>query len=196
MKKINKNINSLIVFILFSLSYYLFFLSLEKCFEGEDLCCTKLKWIERKVIEEILSCLLITISLAIIIKKKLSKLHLIHLIILKNIIDCNDWEKGLNNTSIDNNPEKYECIIKTPKLCPYKIGKFFFDRFINSSENCYKNMLNSRKNILKFSKSPYINENTLHIGYPLINKEERAYLSKNYYSLRTYISETLIDMNI
>ena len=114
---------------------------------------------------------------------------------LKNIIDCNDWEKGLNNTSIDNNPEKYECIIKTPKLCPYKIGKFFFDRFINSSENCYKNMLNSRKNILKFSKSPYINENTLHIGYPLINKEERAYLSKNYYSLRTYISETLIDMN-
>ena len=82
MKKINKNINSLIVFILFSLSYYLFFLSLEKCFEGEDLCCTKLKWIERKVIEEILSCLLITISLAIIIKKKLSKLHLIHLIIV------------------------------------------------------------------------------------------------------------------
>ena len=33
---------------------------------------------------------------------------------------CNDWGKGLNNTYIDNNKNKYGCLIKIPKSCTYK----------------------------------------------------------------------------
>ena len=183
------NILSLVLFIL---SYYLFFLSLEKCYDGESICCRKFRWMKKKVI---ISCILLIISLELILLKKSTKFHLIHFIIffilfyyyshgidfddhgyynikyffviliLLNIIiylfiwllsiknksiiilylliclgflflfksilyystKCINWEKGLNNTYIDNNKEKYECSIKIPKYCPYKIGKFFLD---------------------------------------------------------------------
>jgi len=124
---------------------------------------------------------------------------LFSLILFKNIIDdfsdCNDWPVGLNNTSIENDINKYGCIIQIPKFCPYKIGKFFLDRNRLSSLDCSKENINSKKNLLKFSKSPFINENTLNVGYPLINKEEKLFLNKNFFSIRHYISSHLIDMN-
>ena len=51
----NKKYKNVIVFIFFLLSYYLFFLSLEKCYEGEDICCMKMSWMKLKVFEESLS---------------------------------------------------------------------------------------------------------------------------------------------
>ena len=36
-----------IIFFLFLVGYYLYFLSLEKCYEGQDICCMKAKWIKK-----------------------------------------------------------------------------------------------------------------------------------------------------
>ena len=56
----------------------MFFLSLEKCTEGEDNCSMKIKWIKIKVIEELISCILTVILAELIILKLISKLHLLH----------------------------------------------------------------------------------------------------------------------
>ena len=41
-------------------------------------------------------------------------------IFFNSYFDYKDWEKGLNNTYIDNNKNKYGCLIKIPKSCTYK----------------------------------------------------------------------------
>ena len=64
------------------LSYYLYYLSLEKCFEGFDECGIKLKWIKKKIIEEILSCLITSILIELMIYNLISKFHLIHFFII------------------------------------------------------------------------------------------------------------------
>ncbi|MBQ1701691.1 MAG: hypothetical protein II023_07460, partial [Prevotella sp.] len=53
--------------------YLLYFLSLESCYLGEGVCSTKLKWIKRKVIEEIISCVLLAIILELIFFNVISK---------------------------------------------------------------------------------------------------------------------------
>ena len=68
--------------ILFFSSYFLFYLSLEKCFESIDACCRKEYWIKKKVIEEFLSCLIISLLIELIYYNKISKLNLIHLFIV------------------------------------------------------------------------------------------------------------------
>ena len=81
-EKIKKIIFSILIIIGFGLSYLLYYFSLESCFDGEGPCCTYIKWIKLKVIEEIISCILLTIMLQMIILKVISKLHLIHIIII------------------------------------------------------------------------------------------------------------------
>lgn len=256
-KKIN--INAFII-ILFFCSYYFYFLSLEKCLEGEGACCQKFRWMKKKVIEELISCFLSIILLELIILKKISKLHIIHFIIVfrlfysysngidfddhghynikyyfvilifflsillflkillsfnkkfilifalslllffysfKKIIfqftSCFDWPKGLNNTYIDNDEKKYSCSIKIPKYCIYKIGKYFLDKDRFSS--CSKQLKDPRETILKASKSPYINENTLHIGFPLTNRDEKFFYDMNPGDYKTHFLKNLIDMN-
>ena len=250
-----------IFLLLFIVSYYLFFLSLEKCLEGEAICCKKFKWIKKKVIEETISCLLIIISLELIILKKLSNLHYVHfliffglfyyyshgidfddhgyynikyffviiipiliiinllicllsiknikliiicllililfLILIKAIIYdstiCINWEKGLNNTYIDNNKKMHECLIKFPKYCPYKIGKYFLDR--DRFASCIKKRKSYKSTILSKSKSPYINKNTSHIGFPLTNKDKKFFGNITVKTFKRYIYENLVDMN-
>ncbi len=60
-KKTIKKLNNLsfIYPILYLISYLLYFLSLEKCFEGEDICATKMTWIKKKVVELLISCLIL-----------------------------------------------------------------------------------------------------------------------------------------
>ena len=50
--------------------------------------------------------------------------------------------------------------------------------------------------MIENSKSPYINKNTLYIGYPLVNKNEKLFPSRNFTSLKKYFLNNLIDMNI
>ena len=94
---------------------------------------------------------------------------------------------------IENNKNDHGCLILIPKSCTYKIGKYFFDRFSVSSPKCYKQALKSREILLKFSKSPYINKNTIHIGFPAINKDDKIF-REEISSLSRYVSKNLIDM--
>ena len=80
-KMINYILKNTFIFSIFLISYYLYYLSLEKCNEGADACCQKLKWIKKKVIQEFLSCLLITVLLQLTFYKLISGIHLFHLII-------------------------------------------------------------------------------------------------------------------
>ena len=260
MKKYNSNS---FIFILFFLSYYFFFLSLEKCYEGDDICCRKFKWMKLKVIEEAISCLITVVLLELIILKKISKLHLIHFFvsfslfylysngvdfddhgyfninfffiivlsiiiiifflkyifslrlnkiillyieiilivfyllnnIINSIIGCDDWAKGLNKTSIDNDKNKYGCEIKIPKYCPYKIGTFILDRNRYFPLDCNNIELDARARLLRISKFHFTNENTSHIGFPLTNKDENFFLDMNYSTFRDNFFLNLIDMN-
>ena len=82
---------------------------------------------------------------------------------------CEDWKKGLNNTYIENKINKYSCQIKFPKFCHYKIGKYLLDITKTFGIKCLNNS-KTKLNILKFSKSPYINNKTNIIGFPLTNR--------------------------
>ena len=88
---------------------------------------------------------------------------------LNSYINCKDWKKGLNNTSIENNEQKYGCQIIFPKICLYKLGKYFFDVTKNNKFECGKT--DTKKKLLYYSNSPYINNNTIRFGYPLTNKD-------------------------
>ena len=232
-------------------------------YQGEDVCCLKLSWIKRKVIEESISCIITIILLELIILNKISKFHFFHFITtyfllysysngitfddhgyynikyffvivifflliiffskcllsiknkkilslnilffllvlfsFRNEINtrfgCDDWKMGLNNTSIDNNKTKYKCLIQNPKFCQYKIGKYILDVNRFSSFKCINNAFNPRKKILALSKSPFINDNTFHIGFPLTNKDQK--ILDNIYppDFYKYIYNNLIDMN-
>ena len=61
-KKISKicNILSLLLFIV---SYYFYYLSLEKCFEGEEACSKKWEWIMLKLAQLIISIIIIFLIL-------------------------------------------------------------------------------------------------------------------------------------
>ena len=224
---------------LYLLSYFLFFLSLEKCLEGEDVCCMKMKWIIKKIIELIISCLILIFLFYSIIFNNNSKLHLIHVFIVFilfynyshgyefhnhgyfnfvgylflftiflliiflyklliylfrrhyhyiviicviligfcsffsfiNPINCDDWAKGLNETYIDNDDNKYGCQISIPKKCPYKILKYFQDITKIKGINCSNSKIKAKKKFLLLSKSPYLSKDTKRIGFPMTNKD-------------------------
>ena len=83
--KIKRNsykFKNILVCLAFFFSYYLFFLSLEGCFEGEDFCCMKWKWMKLKILEELLSCFIMVILFDLMILKKISRFHLLHFIII------------------------------------------------------------------------------------------------------------------
>ncbi len=85
-------------------------------------------------------------------------------------IGCgNEWVKGLNGTSIENDERKYGCQIKIPKYCQYKLLSPFFDFTKIFHINCSHKKFNSRKIILKYSNSPYINKKTRKFGFPYTN---------------------------
>ena len=229
--------------ILFAISYYIYYLSLEPCYKGEDLCGNNMKWIYKKVFQLLLSSEIISLLLVKILCYKSSNLHLIHLLFIFSLfylysnnyffynhgmynliffffflllnlfilfifkaikiliyifrfnnkiyskliiicfllliynfkspnIDCDGWDYGLNNTSIDNNETIYGCKIKFPQYCQYKALSKYLDFTKILHINCSTNKFNSRKIILKHSKSPYITKNTRKFGFPPTNKGE------------------------
>ena len=81
-KYIKFHIFDFITFFSFILSYSLYFLSLEKCFEGFDNCAQKTKWIFIKLYELGVSVIILVVLLECIIFKLISKYHLLHLIFI------------------------------------------------------------------------------------------------------------------
>ena len=250
---------------IFIISYILYYLSLEKCFDGEEICGNNMKWIYTKVFELILSCELISLLIATIIFKLVSKFHLIHLfstftlfyhyshnfyffdhgmynfgffiiqftlnlivilfikliiwlfkiknkIIINKIIlsvvlfiiynlnipnfNCDDWEKGLNNTSIDNSDKKYGCKIKYPTYCEYKVLSKYQDLTKILGIDCSHKNPNSKKKFLQFSNSPYITKRTKKFGFPYTNKGFFGYNDNlEYKVLKKYVVDNVFDVD-
>ena len=82
------------VYICFFLSYLLYYNSLEKCFKGMDECPTNIDWIKTKVKEAIFSCFIMVVLVELIIYKKISRLHLIHIIL--SFVLFYSYSHGLN----------------------------------------------------------------------------------------------------
>ena len=60
--KVNKTLKiffNIIGLFLFIISYYFYYLSLEKCFDGEDFCTVKWNWIKLKLMQLIISTAII-----------------------------------------------------------------------------------------------------------------------------------------
>ena len=122
--------------------------------------------------------LLKTIIIIFKIKNKINIVLKLFIIIILYIIYnykipnfyCDDWVKGLNNTSIDNDDEKYGCKIKTPKYCQYKLFSSIQDYTKILGINCRIAKSNSKKNLLKKIKSNFISKKTKKFGFPYTNK--------------------------
>ena len=196
-------------------------------------------WIKKKVVELLISCLILLYLIKSIINKKSSKINLIHIVITFIIfykyshnlhfsdhgyfnfiayffflalfatifiivkgflyiikksylsliiiciisiffflsyiffdpINCNEWAKGINNTSIENDVHKYGCQIKIPKKCTYKILKYTQDLTKIKGIKCGDLKINARQKYLSASKSINISKETKRIGWPLTNKD-------------------------
>ena len=110
-------------------------------------------------------------------------------------LDCKDWGKGLNNTFIENDINKFGCKIKYPKLCPYKIFNHFMDLTKLFSVNCSISNKNTKNIILDKSKSHYINKHTTKFGFPLTNKDLIGKLDgKDDLILTKYVLDNLFDV--
>ena len=260
-KRIKNIFLDIFALFLFITSYYFYYLSLEKCFDGVDKCTSRLNWIKLKIIQLIISTFIIIILMLSIINKIISKFHLLHfslafvifyfyshssyyedhggfnliglfvtlfialilfliakvivrifkikykykvsLIIflifsyntLVNPINCNDWPKGLNNTYIENDKEKYGCQIRFPKKCEYKIIRYLMDFSKLGHITCLNKKKDARKNILKHSKSPHTSQNTVKFGFPLTNIDEGRKDGKDDIILKNYTFGNLMDMD-
>ena len=268
-KKISKNsLSKISIFILFLLAYYLYYLSLEKCLEGFDICGVKVKWILKKLSQAIISYFILALLFELILLNMVSKFHLFHVLIVysyfygyshgldfddhgyfnflgcitivslillallpfnlllffikkknknytltyiaflfiifilylfisNSYMNCDEWAKGLNNTYIDNNINIHGCFIKSPKICPYKLGKYVFDFSKWRGIECYKNKENTKEKLLLFTNKPYINKKTKRIGFPLVNKEPKIlknFMERNY-TLLNFIKNNIVDMD-
>ena len=258
------------IFISYFLAYFLYFLSLEGCYDGEFACSKNSKFTRKKLIEEIISVVIMIVLIQLIIFNKISKKHLIHtaiifglfflyshgyeypdhgffnfvyyfiIILLFHILffpfdilifcykkkvnkkirysyilflvmsiillyinyiyigsNCDDWEKGLNNTYIENSKIKYGCQIKHPKFCVYKVFSNVQDMTKIKRKSCQSRILNEKENLLKKSNSPYINEKTNIIGYPLTNRCPVCsldYFFNTDHLLREYFYNNLVDI--
>ena len=70
------------IFISYFLAYFLYFLSLEGCYDGEFACSKNSKFTRKKLIEEIISVVIMIVLIQLIIFNKISKKHLIHTAII------------------------------------------------------------------------------------------------------------------
>jgi hypothetical protein len=82
LKTKKKRIFAFIVLGLFFMSYFFYYLSLEKCMAGFDICAMKSSWIYKKLTQAIISYLILAILLELMILKVISTLHLIHIILI------------------------------------------------------------------------------------------------------------------
>ena len=81
-KYIRTNLTNIICFLIFIICYYLYYSSTEACYEGNDGCGKKIRWITIKAMQEVVSCIIVSILFELMLYKKISKLHLIHFVIV------------------------------------------------------------------------------------------------------------------
>ena len=88
------------------------------------------------------------------------------------IIDCNYWNKGIRNTRIDNNKNKYSCKIVSPQKCYLNALTNFFDFSKMQEYSCDTQGKHSYREMLDSYNLYYdteFNEETTVLNYPLTN---------------------------
>ena len=106
-KIINKKNDEYFIFkyfdiFLYLIAYIFYYLSLEKCLEGEELCGNNMTWIYKKLVELIISCEIISFLIGKMIFNYSSKLHLMHLFLIFSLFilyshDFFFWNHGMYN---------------------------------------------------------------------------------------------------
>ena len=267
---LNRKFILLLINALFILSYYLYYLSLEKCFRGFDVCGTRNSWISLKLSQAVISVFILALLIEGMFYKIVPKLNILHTIIFyiimynyshgldfhdhgfynfigcisililiifmiapinfllylikrKNNIyiliyiicilflffifyyviiihymNCEGWERGLNNTNIENNLNIHACNIKFPKVCPFKLGTLFLDITKWKGLNCgQQNKVNTKIKLLKFSNHRFISNDTKRFGFPLVNKNSDLFISikDNNYKFRNFVRNNIVDMD-
>ena len=137
--------------------------------------------------------IILAIILYIIIKLSLFFIN------IKN--SCDDWDKGLNSTRIDNSIE-YECTLIYPKKCLlFKINNYFdLSKFVKSCSPNY----NHEKDLKHFLRYLKVDENLKlisslkHFGYPIT--VNNPIFNKNnpeeYYNLGQFVMKNIILMDL
>jgi len=111
---------------------------------------------------------------------------------------CKDWDKGLNNTYIENNSSKYPCKMKIPKSkCLINIVRPFLDASKFAGIKCEKRQEKEKyllKNFLNYTNNTHIKR----IGYPItIGKNPEIVGKPAMYSdtLLEFVKNNLINMD-
>ena len=82
-KNVRKAIfNEIISIILFMISYFFYFLSLKRCYDGEDACPSNTSWITFIIVTCSISIVINAVLFALMIYNKISSLNLIHFTII------------------------------------------------------------------------------------------------------------------
>ena len=114
---------------------------------------------------------------------------------------CQYWDKGLNNTVLDNS-EQYDCKIEYPKKCYlYQINKFFdFSRLTFSTCNP---KYNHEKENIYFSEQIKVNKELKdlsslnHFGYPItVNNPLLWKNEREYYDFPNLVLKNIILMDL
>ena len=82
----NSKIKNVLYLILFLLTYLLFFLSLGKCDLGKVDCPRKVSWMILKIVELMISCIILFTLIELIFYGKISRFHVIHIIIIFSLL--------------------------------------------------------------------------------------------------------------
>ena len=72
----------LIGLFLFLITYLYYYLSLESCLKGEEICSILFQWQITKIYQELKSCFIMVLIFELIFYKLLSKLHIIHFLLI------------------------------------------------------------------------------------------------------------------
>lgn len=73
-------LTSIILTLLFCCSYYLYYLSLETCTYGVDICGNNLNWIYQKITQLTISCFISSVLFMSIIFNIISRIHVFHFV--------------------------------------------------------------------------------------------------------------------
>ena len=110
--------------------------------------------------------------------------------------NCQDWPKGLNETSLENNSSKHGCQIQIPKKCEFKLYKFIDYTKLKGIDCKSLNNKKLKENLFKYSLSSYVNEKSLRIGFPLTNKDPTCFKDFNDSNpIYRYVFQNLVDVD-
>ena len=111
---------------------------------------------------------------------------------------CKDWDKGLNNTKIDNDRSKYPCVMNIPKSkCLISIIGPFIDASKIIGKDC-RIREEKEKTLLKDISSLKNKENITRIGFPItLGKDPEIVGKEALYSdtLLEFVKNNLINMD-